>query len=228
MKLCVFSDIHGNLAALEAALPLMLNEAADLNLFLGDLCGYYFEAVRCRDLLELLPRTITILGNHDVFFIDSMAKNKVKREYTRRYGPSLQLMLQQPEGRELARWLKLQPDFWQEPDLGCAAWHSPPGLDYLYPDTPLPDDGSYPPFVFSGHTHYPMAREKNGVLFFNPGSIGQPRHGGSPTYGTVDLKKRTWEIHEFDFDVKGFTDRLCGSGQADHPSYLIDVFRRKK
>ena len=43
MKICLFSDIHGNGPAFEAAYTKLMGEQADLNIFLGDLCGYYFD-----------------------------------------------------------------------------------------------------------------------------------------------------------------------------------------
>ncbi|MFA5093278.1 MAG: metallophosphoesterase, partial [Candidatus Omnitrophota bacterium] len=69
MKLCVFSDIHGNLPAFEAAYPLIINESADVNLFLGDLCGYYFDEVSVWQRLRDVPRLVALRGNHDEMFL---------------------------------------------------------------------------------------------------------------------------------------------------------------
>ena len=38
-----------------------------------------------------------------------------------------------------------------------------------------------------GHTHQPLAEERGGVLFANPGSAGQPRHGLPPSVGYLTL-----------------------------------------
>lgn len=43
MKICVFSDIHGNGPAFRVAYEMIMSEKADINIFLGDLCGYYFD-----------------------------------------------------------------------------------------------------------------------------------------------------------------------------------------
>lgn len=40
--------------------------------------------------------------------------------------------------------------------------------------------------VMSGHTHIPVLEEKNGVLFFNPGSTTIPKNGSEPSYGVWD------------------------------------------
>ena len=43
--------------------------------------------------------------------------------------------------------------------------------------------------VLYGHTHIPSYTEKNGVVYFNPGSISQPRGGSLPSYGIITLSQ---------------------------------------
>ena len=40
-----------------------------------------------------------------------------------------------------------------------------------------------------GHTHVPLNITENGILFFNPGSIGHARNGGTPSYGVIDISE---------------------------------------
>jgi uncharacterized protein len=47
--------------------------------------------------------------------------------------------------------------------------------------------------VISGHTHQAEQREKNGVLFINPGSAGPRRFHLSVTLARLDLGKRPWK-----------------------------------
>ncbi len=42
--------------------------------------------------------------------------------------------------------------------------------------------------VVSGHTHQPHLEHRDGVLYFNPGSPGYPRHGRLPSLGILTLK----------------------------------------
>ena len=42
--------------------------------------------------------------------------------------------------------------------------------------------------VVFGHTHRPLAEERGGVLFINPGSAGQPRHGLPPSVGILTVQ----------------------------------------
>jgi len=39
--------------------------------------------------------------------------------------------------------------------------------------------------VISGHTHQPMIRNAHNVLYFNPGSASQKRHGGPLSVGRI-------------------------------------------
>jgi len=42
--------------------------------------------------------------------------------------------------------------------------------------------------VIFGHTHCRYAEKKNNILFFNPGSISQPRDNKEPSYGLLEIK----------------------------------------
>ena len=42
--------------------------------------------------------------------------------------------------------------------------------------------------VVFGHTHIPTAEEKDGVLFFNPGSASRPKWGRAPTVGMLEIE----------------------------------------
>lgn len=43
--------------------------------------------------------------------------------------------------------------------------------------------------VVFGHTHIPLKSQKEGVLFFNSGSISYPRGNGGPSYGVLQVSQ---------------------------------------
>lgn len=45
--------------------------------------------------------------------------------------------------------------------------------------------------VIYGHTHAASVAVKDGVLIFNPGSIATPRDGDQPSYGILEISKKT-------------------------------------
>ncbi|SFG24338.1 hypothetical protein SAMN04487761_10929 [Lachnospiraceae bacterium C7] len=46
-----------------------------------------------------------------------------------------------------------------------------------------------------GHTHIPYQEEADGLILFNPGSIGSPHYGSEPTYGVIEIDDETKEIY---------------------------------
>ena len=54
MRICVFADIHGNGPAFRIAYDMILSEKAAINIFLGDLCGYYFDQ---KEILLIIVRS---------------------------------------------------------------------------------------------------------------------------------------------------------------------------
>jgi putative phosphoesterase len=195
MKICVFSDIHGNGPAFRVAYDMILSEKADLNVFLGDLCGYYYDQLEIFTMFQNIPNLIAIKGNHDETFLRVINKNEgLRQTYIKKYGNSMENLLGEND-EELTQWLLGLPESYIHTDSGLAFYHGSPWdyMDgYVYPDSPLDKFLDYPSLLFVlGHTHYPMTRTINDKLIVNPGSLGQPRHGGWPTYALIEdsLKK---------------------------------------
>ena len=65
MKVGVFSDVHGNLEALNACLERLDKEQAERFIFCGDLIGYGPDPEACVQKILKLPLLACVLGNHD-------------------------------------------------------------------------------------------------------------------------------------------------------------------
>jgi len=65
MKYAIFSDIHGNFPALEAALTDAKKYGVDKYLFIGDYCSGYPYVNEVADALRALPNATIIAGNHE-------------------------------------------------------------------------------------------------------------------------------------------------------------------
>jgi len=204
MKICVFSDIHGNGPAFFSAIEDILSEKADIHVFLGDLCGYYYDQLSVYSRLRDVPGLVSLKGNHDEMFLRIYNGDEdVRREYRERYGNSMERLLQ-ADCRELANWLAGLPESLAWDDLGTLFCHGSPGeplAGYIYPDTPLEDleqeDAS---IIILGNTHYPMHRRAGDKTIVNPGSLGQPRHGGPSSYAMIDLTTREVAFREVRYD----------------------------
>ena len=227
MRICVFSDIHGNGPAFDAAYKMIISEKADLNIFLGDLCGYYYDQLEIFEKLTNIQSLYAIRGNHDAIFLDIVEGNKNMREkYCRKYGRSMENLLNK-EIKELSKWLSSLSSF-IEPAFDIACFHGSPMNfleDYIYPDSSLDIFLDHTSNVFLlGHTHYPMIRRIDNKIVINPGSLGQPRQGGWPTYAVIDYPHKTVTFRYVFYDKKKLLEQI--DIMADENSYLKTVIER--
>ena len=70
MKYLIFSDIHGNLEALEAVLTYGAGIKAGFHICLGDILGYGANPNECVETIRRLPNYACVKGNHDAAVID--------------------------------------------------------------------------------------------------------------------------------------------------------------
>jgi len=204
MKICVFSDIHGNGPAFRVAFEMIMSEKADMNLFLGDLCGYYFDQRETFSMLQAIPNLISLKGNHDSIFLRIVNKDEELRQaYVKQYGNSMENLLCEDAG-ELIQWLSDLPESYLCDSLSLAGYHGSPWSNlegYVYPDSSLEKFRNYPDSIFVlGHTHYPMVRKVKDKLIVNPGSLGQPRNGGWPSYALIDFPSKQVVFREVSYN----------------------------
>jgi len=202
MKILIFSDVHGNLAALEAMLA--HEKRWDEVLFLGDAV---IGGPQPNEVLSVLRSLdgIFLMGNHDrqalTVDLDSRETDphRIWCQWTRRtITPANRRFLEGFSGpRSIERQgLKLRlihGDMPKEP------WGS-----YIWPDAP-PEQmrgliERYPePHILLGHSHIQHRRNVDGREFINPGGLGQPRLGqvlacyGVLEDGSFDLRAVPYE-----------------------------------
>ena len=212
MRICIFSDIHGNGPAFRVAHEMIMSEKADINLFLGDLCGYYFDQSETFLMLQTIPNLISLKGNHDSIFLRIFKKDeKLRQAYVKEYGNSMENLLCE-DVHELVQWLSSLQESYSFDSLGLAGYHGSPWSNlegYVYPDSSLEKFGDYTASIFVlGHTHYPMVRKVEDKLIVNPGSLGQPRDGGWPTYALIDFPSKQVVFKEVPYNKSELLRRI--------------------
>ena len=178
MMLLVVSDIHSNLAALEA----VLDDAGrwDAAISAGDTVGYgpnpeecvdglYFKGFRC------------VAGNHDYAvatvetdWFNEDAQDAIRINRGQLSSGSLRWLEKLPTG------LRLELDGFK-----ISVYHGSPTeplTSYIYPEYAEANAERFlkqtdADILILGHTHVPYKIKKNGNLMLNPGSVGQPRDG---------------------------------------------------
>ena len=226
MKICIFSDIHGNCTALKSMLDDVKREAESY-IFAGDIFGYFYEQAEVIDILKNLSDLTAVMGNHDHYYIESIKNGNVPADLIDRYGSSYNIKLSQ----EQFGFIKSLPDSAHISLAGkkFAIFHGGPD-DHLeqriYPNTelehmPLFDEYDY---VTVGHTHYRYAKKIGRALLINPGSLGQPRDGSGFSYCMLDTATDTCEFRTVKADIQNCISEV---EKRDKNRYVYSYLKNK-
>ncbi len=208
MRLCFFSDIHGNGYAFDAFLKEMEEKKPERIIFGGDFAGYYYDGDRIISQMREMG-IFCILGNHDKMFLELLDKKRTLEQLVPRYGNSY-IRLSGGIGKENEAFLRELPEYLEmEADgLKLGFFHGSPRdflHDRIYPDTEITGKEELAPFqkydyVFCGHTHHKLVKRLGKTVLINPGSAGQQRDGKGASYVLFDTVKEQWEICSFSYD----------------------------
>ena len=221
--LALISDIHSNIAALEAVLADIKVQGAERIFCLGDVLGYGPNPCECLDLAATWD--LCIMGNHDqAVLLEPGGFNTAAERavfWTRERFES------EPDaGRRAARWEFLAGLGVHRFERNLLFVHGSPRRplhEYIFPDDPevnMEKMGTifdrFPVACFVGHTHMPgvftddyrfltPAEVGDGLVIgdrkvvVNIGSVGQPRdRDPRACYGLLDGNRLTWRRVEYD------------------------------
>ena len=219
MRYLILSDIHSNLAALEAVLA----DAGPYDKIwcLGDVIGYGPQPNECIARLRALPHSC-VAGNHDWAAINK-----------------LDISTFNPEARLACLWTReqLTPDHWEYIESlsekliegSFTLVHGSPRhpvWEYItHPSVAAANLASFDTqYCLFGHTHVPMVYVASGSrketetftmptnepiplpeqrCLINPGGVGQPRDGDPrAAYVLFDSEANTMEHHRVDYPVE--------------------------
>jgi putative phosphoesterase len=196
-RVAVFSDVHGNLPALEAVLAdIQLRGIAGV-VCLGDLVGYGPFPNEVAQLIR--ERGIpTIMGNYDqgIGFSLGDCGCVYKTDEQRAEGAASLAWTDQVTTDETRAYLRTLEDrlVLDTPAGELLAVHGSPRRinEYLFADRPesamlrMARDNPYRAILF-GHTHLPYVREVEETAFVNVGSAGRPKDGDwRACYAVID------------------------------------------
>ncbi len=237
IKLGFFSDVHGNLAALEAVLLELRSRGVRQSYCLGDLVGYGPDPNEVIDLIraEDIP---TIMGNYDdgigfdrggcgCFYPDTEAKQigTASYEFTARTVTN--------DRKEYLRGLPGEMRLHVEGYSLHLVHGSPRKInEYLLPQREtrtferIAATEKADILVF-GHTHIPWHRIYGGLYFVNVGSTGRPSDG-DPRAAFTLLRLNAGQGVQVDevrieYDVERTAERILSAGL---PSQLAAKIRR--
>ena len=203
MRIGIVSDVHGNIAGLQAALDRM--DPIDELLCAGDSVYQYRWSNEAVALLRERGARV-VLGNHDEVILGRDGERARAMEHVR---------------EDLVEWLREQP-YSVDAEVGGRRFlmaHSSPwgGWEYHYPHDPLWQQTATleQDVVVTGHTHVPMAERFGDTLVINPGSVGEARHPGNGyrlSCAVWDTASDEVQFHEYEDPAR--PSRVLTSGGA--------------
>ena len=227
MRVAVITDLHGNMAALEAVLAAIAGHDVHAIYCGGDLVGYGPHPSEVCHLVEDLEIP-TIYGNYDFAIARDLTDcgcaylTKGERALGQR---SVDWTLTHTDQRAKDFMLGLPFDLrFMMGDVRVHLVHGSPRKvnEYLFEDKPsslyerLAAEADCDVLVF-GHTHRPWIREHDGVVFVNCGAVGKPKDGDPrAAFALLDLVDGRVEarIERVPYDVEGVANEVL---QTDLP-----------
>jgi diadenosine tetraphosphatase ApaH/serine/threonine PP2A family protein phosphatase len=240
VRIFFFSDVHGNLEALQAVLADAARRGYDRAICLGDVVGYGADPEACVRTVAKIAAGATVLGNHD-----SAVISPGDRHYLNAAAQAGILYSERALSADSIDFLKSLP-LVIEGD-GFIATHSSPFRpeEWFYVLEPLEARDALGamkhPIAFIGHTHYPALHDGGGVMksvapgrpmvlspqqkcIINVGSVGQPRDGDPRSaYMIFDDERRVAELFRVEYDVDCAAQKILDAGL---PTMLADRIRR--
>lgn len=230
MRIGLISDVHANIAALQAVLADLDRRGVDEIICLGDCIGYGPDPALCLDILFESCSAI-VAGNHDhaaVGLLKDSSFNPLARQAVAYARDRLR-----PEQLDQLRELPLEIE-----REGLLLVHSSPFRPDEFPYLHSCDDAAEAfaarPFSVAvcGHTHVPLCFRSRGRpprisvslnpaidlsepgrVLCNVGSVGQPRdRDPRASYALFDGAKRSIHLHRVAYDIRATSKKIVAAG----------------
>ena len=227
MKICVFSDIHGNIEAFD---KMISNETGNVDayIFAGDIWGYFYDQSEIIDRMSAITNLYAVKGNHDEYY----RGREITPELINKYGSSyLADITDKQLGfiKGLTDHLEIMID-----SKRFGIYHGG-NVDFLeqriYPDTEIDEKFSIEKYdyLILGHTHYRMCRRIKYTMIINPGSLGQPRDGHGFGYCILNTETGRIDFKSVDIEI----DKLLSlsertDGEKDVYKYLKGKYKETR
>jgi putative phosphoesterase len=225
MKLAIVSDVHGNLAALEAVIEDLAKVKPDLVVHGGDLVFNGPHPAQCVDRIRELGWP-GVLGNTDeaLWTLPSNFPETAVRTFNV-IGEATTSLL----GDDRVAWLKTLPLAWRDADR-VALVHAVPGDTWKVVPVEASDaelQAIYGPLharlAVYGHIHRPFVRSVGDFTLANSGSVGMPFDGDRRAAYLLVTDGRP-EVRRVGYNVRRYVAEL---ERSDYPTsrWLIERAR---
>lgn len=210
MRVAIFSDVHGNLIALERFLQ-CTQDLVDSYICLGDMVNYGPWNDECLELINKLPNISVVQGNHERIFLGVEGVEHQLPLVRSFFHHSIQFFSRKDLITNLPSSTDLGP-------FRCV--HTVNGRS-IYPDSTIHIDGNF----IIGHSHHQFLMRRDGCTIVNPGSVGQNRKWiDMVDYAVMETATGIINMNSVDYDIDRFLSELR---QRNYPKECIDYYLDK-
>lgn len=193
MRIVLFSDVHGNVVALEAVLAAIRREAAPDALFVaGDLALFGPRPAEALALLRSLDGARFVVGNTDQYLLDGRDEQEVAFARARLSDDEIAFL----GGLPFEQRLEVAPGH----EL-LVVHANPRDLEgAITPDSPAEHirpwfEGVTAEVVAFGHYHVPFVRQLDGRTLVDVAAVGMSRDGDQrAAYAILTWERGAWRI----------------------------------
>jgi predicted phosphodiesterase len=235
MRVAIFSDVHGNIEALEAVLEALDGQGSiDRYVCLGDIVGYGADPDACCTRIRALSE-VTLLGNHDAAVAGRM-------DYSYYYDAAREALdwcaeRLSPSNMEWLRGLPYKHRLGHV-ELSHGSPIQPEDYDYIFSTDQaralLAFRDELADITFIGHSHLtkvfaltaddaldvvaPKFRLKPGMKYIvTVGSVGQPRdYDPRACAGIYDTERREFTYVRAEYDIEAQRRKIIDAGLAQN------------
>jgi predicted phosphodiesterase len=208
MRFAIFSDLHGNLPALEGFIQ--NTSYVDGYICLGDIVNYGPWGNECVQLINTIPSIVTIKGNHELYFLNNNYPgfNFVAKTF-------FETCI-----KDFTEYNTISK-FSNSYQLGNYDFQHTINNQYIFHDTNILLDRN----IVIGHSHQQFDKVLNGFRLVNPGSLGQNRrYINKCEYMIFDLEKNTFESRNF---IYNHTILIQEMKSRNYPTICIEYYQKK-
>lgn len=231
MRVAIFSDVHGNLSALEAVLQDIEEQKPDVTLFAGDLCVFgprpraCLQRVRESDIGCVFGNTDGWINN-DPLLSDNLEAEEAERTFSAQDASGWTWAQLEPSDRAWLRTLsfhrRVSPTVDPHDDL-FVVHANPLDVDQpiypsesrqkeIYGQVKQPDDALQPLLgelaagvLAFGHVHIPNIRQWGRLVLANVSSVSLPLDGDTRAkYGLLTWDDGSWSVdfRRIEYDIE--------------------------
>lgn len=209
MRTLIFSDLHGNLIALEKLKQLYPDCINWISL--GDNVNYGPWSNECVMFLEEEMKCKCIKGNHEEYFINGSypGKNVIANAFFNfcyKFFNKKEIII----------------NYLDSFNIGSYTFTHTIDGKYIFDDTEIDLERNY----VIGHSHKQYHRTINGFSLINPGSLGQDRqYINRSNYCIYDHDKNVFSFHTFIHDINKLISEMKS---LNYPEICIEYYKNKE